>query len=194
MKYLQFAYVGEHQLPAVPGLLFEWARESLYPTDKPQLFGTCPDTSSVDVPGVIALYGLSDYAQMRADEMNARGTSLSAKRSAIKVERERRKGLGVKYGADWYHSDAGSRTQQLGLMMMGAGVPAGLQWKTLTRTGTVFVTMTQAIASGIFNATAASDQAIFSSAESHQTALTASADPALYDVRAAWPASFEDTP
>lgn len=192
MKYLQFTYVGEHQFPAVAGLQFEWARESEYPTDSPSLFGTCPDTSNISAQGVIALFGATDYAQMRVDEMHARGLSLPAKREAIKVERERRKSLGVKSGVNWFHSDEGSRIQQLGLVLMGAGVPVGLQWKTLTHTGTLFVVMTPALATSVFQATAASDQAIFAAAEVHQTALLAAADPATYDVTVGWPASFED--
>ena len=194
MKYLQFTYVGEYRLPAVMGLQFEWARESAYPTLVPEFFGSCPDTSDVNVQGVLGQFGASDYAQMRADEMHARGLSLPAKREAIKTERERRKSLGVKVGADWFHSDEGSRIQQLGLVLMGAGVPVGLQWKTLTRAGPVFVAMTPALATSVFQATAASDQAIFAAAEVHQTALLAAADPATYNVTTGWPASFEDAP
>uniref|UniRef100_UPI002FC852FA hypothetical protein n=1 Tax=Devosia sp. TaxID=1871048 RepID=UPI002FC852FA len=37
----------------------------------------------------------------------------------IKAERDRRKALGVLAAGNWYHSDADSRIQQLGLVLMG---------------------------------------------------------------------------
>lgn len=114
---------------------------------------------------------------------------------AIKAERDRRKFLGVKVGSHWFHSDDSSRIQQLALAMMGSSIPAGLQWKTLTLSPPpVFVEMTPALAQGIFQATAASDAAIFAAAETHRNAMEASADPSAYDFSTGWPASIEDTP
>ncbi len=111
----------------------------------------------------------------------------------IKAERDRRKVLGVKVGANWFHSDDSSRIQQLALMMMGAGITPGLQWKTLTTTPPpVFVTMTQALATGIFQATAASDAAVFQACEVHRVAMEASVAPEAYDFSGNWPASIED--
>lgn len=113
----------------------------------------------------------------------------------IKTERDRRKSLGVKVGAHWFHSDDPSRIQQLALAMMGAAIPAGLQWKTLTTTPPpVFVAMTPALAQGIFQATAASDGAIFGAAETHRMAMEASPTPESYDFSGGWPASIEDAP
>lgn len=110
----------------------------------------------------------------------------------IKHERDRRKSLGVKVGAHWYHSDADSRIQQLSLFVMGVSVPP-VPWKTLTLSGPpVFVTMTQAIAGGIFQGTAASDAAIFAAAEAHRVAMQASSAPEDYDTSTGWPASIED--
>lgn len=103
---------------------------------------------------------------------------------AIKTERDRRKAGGVKVGAKWFHSDDGSRIQQMGLVMMGASIPANLQWKTMDGS---FITMTQALASQVFQAVAASDQAIFTAAETHRVAMEASADPASYDYSGGWP-------
>ena len=111
----------------------------------------------------------------------------------IKQERDRRKYLGVKVGAHWFHSDDPSRIQQLALAMMGNAIPAGLMWKTLTLTPPpVFVAMTPALAQGIFTATAASDAAIFAAAEVHRVAMEASATPESYDCAGGWPASIED--
>lgn len=111
----------------------------------------------------------------------------------IKQERDRRKYLGVKVGEHWFHSDDPSRIQQLALAMMGAAIPAGLQWKTLTLTPPpVFVEMTPALAQSIFQATAASDAAIFAAAETHRLAMEASDSPESYDCHAGWPVSIED--
>ena len=110
----------------------------------------------------------------------------------IMAERDRRKALGVKVGDHWYHSDADSRIQQISLFVMGASVPP-IPWKTLTTTPQpVFVTMTQTIAAGIFQATAASDAAIFAAAETHRIAMEASPTPETYDFTGGWPASIED--
>lgn len=107
---------------------------------------------------------------------------------AIKTERDRRKagGVKVKVGTTnkWFHSDDASRIQQMGLVMMGASIPAGLQWKTMDGT---FVAMDQTIAGNVFAAVAASDQAFFTAAETHRVAMEASADPASYDYSTGWP-------
>lgn len=111
----------------------------------------------------------------------------------IKTERDRRKYLGVKVGAHWFHSDEPSRIQQLAMAMMGASIPTGLQWETLTTTQPpVFVKMTPALAKGIFTATAASDAAIFAAAETHRIAMESSATPESYNITGGWPASIED--
>jgi len=86
MKYLKFTYVDSTTgvpvtdapaangpaFPAVDGLVFEWARESQYPTDVPEFFGTCPDDADVAAPGVLSVIEQVDWEQMRADEMRAR--------------------------------------------------------------------------------------------------------------------------
>lgn len=111
----------------------------------------------------------------------------------VKAERERRRTGGVKVGAHWFHSDDASRIQQLALVIMGANIPPGLQWKTLTLAPTaVFVTMTPALAQGIFQATAASDTAIFAAAEAHREAMEASTEPESYDFSGNWPPAIWD--
>ena len=112
---------------------------------------------------------------------------------AIKAERDRRAAMGVKVGPNWFHSDEKSRIQQLGLVISGQNVPAGLQWKTLTYSPPpVFVTMTPALAVSILQATAASDTAVFNAAEVHRMAMEASANPEQYDYSVGWPTSFEE--
>lgn len=86
----------------------------------------------------------------------------------------------------WFHSDAKSKTQQLGLVIAGPAVPA-IQWKTMDGT---FITMSQAWAGAIFAAAAAQDAAIFAKAEFHRLAMEAAADPLAYDFSGGWPAVY----
>lgn len=86
MKYLKFTYVDAVTgisiasepaengpvFPPVAGLQFSWARESQYPTDAPEFFGTCPDSSDTQIDGVLGVFSESDWENMRADEMLAR--------------------------------------------------------------------------------------------------------------------------
>ena len=105
----------------------------------------------------------------------------------IKARRDAAKAGGVKVGDKWFHSDADSRIQQIGLVMMGANIPANMQWKTMSG---AFVTMAPALAEQIVAATAAHDQAAFAVAEQHRIAMEASTDPAAYDYSAGWPAAY----
>ena len=105
----------------------------------------------------------------------------------IKWHRDMCKAEGVQVGTKWYHSDADSRIQQLGLVMMGANVPA-VAWKTMDGS---FVTMTPTLAGQIFQATAARDMAVFAAAEQHRAAVNASTDPLAYHFTATgWPAGY----
>lgn len=108
--------------------------------------------------------------------------------NGIKAERDRRKAGGILVSGKWFHTDPDSRIQQIGLAMMGANLPANLQWKTLDGS---FVTMTPALAQGIFTGVVASDQVIFGAAEKHRVAMEASADPASYDYSDGWPKIYE---
>ena len=86
MQYIKFTYVDAVTgisvasepaangpvFPNVVGLEFVWARESQYPTDVPEFFGTCPDDSDTQVDGVLGVYLQVDWETMREDEMRAR--------------------------------------------------------------------------------------------------------------------------
>lgn len=116
-------------------------------------------------------------AQIKADKWEA-----------IKTERDRRtEQSGYKVGTKWFHSDQKSRSQQLGLVLLGASIPANLQWKTMDGS---FVIMTAALAQQVLGAAAASDQAIFAAAETHKAAMEASADPSAYNFSTGWPKVF----
>lgn len=112
----------------------------------------------------------------------------AAKWEAIKASRDHRtENGGYKVGSHWFHSDQKSRSQQLGLVLLGAGIPASLPWKTMDGS---FVTMSQTLAQQVLGAAAASDQAIFAAAETHKAAMEASADPSAYDFSGGWPKGF----
>lgn len=109
--------------------------------------------------------------------------------SAIKSERDRRtQAGGYLTGGKWYHSDTFSRTQQLGLVLLGASVPP-VDWKTMDGT---FVAMTQTLAGQIFAAAAASDMALFVYAQTLKAQVDAAVDPASINIMAGWPAIFGD--
>jgi hypothetical protein len=120
------------------------------------------------------------------------GVLATAQWEAIKAERDRRSqhgGYPVTVGEvqKWFHSDLFSRSQQIGLVMLGAGIPSGLQWKTMDGT---FVTMTQQLAGAVFASAAAQDQATFTTAETARQALIA--NPAGFSLDSIqWPAIYE---
>lgn len=118
--------------------------------------------------------------------------ALAAVRAAmweqIKAIRDRKTQTGgYTTGGKWFHSDTFSRTQQIGLVLMGAGVPA-VQWKTMDGT---FITMTQTLADQIFAAAAAQDQAMFVHAEALHASVYASETPTEIDINAGWPATYQ---
>lgn len=113
---------------------------------------------------------------------------LEALWEAIKAKRDSlTENGGYKVGTKWFHSDQKSRSQQLGLVLLGASIPTNLQWKTMDGS---FVTMTATLAQQVLGAAAAHDQAIFAAAETHKAAMEASADPSAYDFSGGWPATF----
>lgn len=107
----------------------------------------------------------------------------------IKAKRDTHKVGGVYIASvnKWFHTDSDSRIQQLGLVIMGAGIPANLQWKTLDGSFTV---MTQSLAGQIFTGVAILDTTAFSVAEMHKQAMLASPDPLSYNYTTGWPALF----
>ena len=110
----------------------------------------------------------------------------------IKRMRDVKKESGVQVNGHWFHSDDSSRVQQIGLVLMGAALPAGVMWKTMDGT---FVEMTQSLADSIFQAVAASDMVIFAVAERHRVAiqsLETNEDLLAYDYSTGWPSCYGD--
>lgn len=116
----------------------------------------------------------------------------AARWEAIKAHRDMLSDSGgysvtVSGAPKWFHSDNKSKIQQQALVMLGASIPAGLQWKTMDGT---FVAMTQALAGQVFAAAVAQDSAIFAAAETHRAAMLQAADPDAYDFSGGWPAVY----
>lgn len=123
----------------------------------------------------------------------------------IKTERDRRKsgGFKVKVGSSnkWFHSDADSRLQHLGLKDKASDLIAGggamtdkltilgqtVKWKTMDG---AFVDVSAQVAFDIVAAAGDLDAQLFAASETHKAAMEASADPASYDFAAGWPATF----
>lgn len=128
---------------------------------------------------------------IEAQSVSNAAVRLQSRRDAVwervKQERQRRRQAGVFVDGHWFHSDDTSRIQQLGLVMMGANVPAGLLWRTMDNGE---VPMTQALAAQIFQATATSDAIHFQVAKDIRAAIDASDNPESVDITAGWPASY----
>lgn len=108
----------------------------------------------------------------------------------IQANRDTRSSTGgYLVGTYWFHSDQTSKTQQMALVMLGANLPSGIMWKTMSG---AFVSMTPTLATQIFGAAVQSDQAIFARAEQHKAAMMASSTPTSYDFSGGWPQTYQE--
>jgi hypothetical protein len=140
-----------------------------------------PGPVFTDTPEATAAEQRDEYIAARTAERLANHIT------QIKAERDRRtlEG-GYPVAGKWFHSDTVSRTQQLGLVMMGANLPAGIQWKTMDGT---FVTMTPALAQLLFQSATVQDTTTFAAAQ--QAIAQATADPANFNpATIAWPTIY----
>jgi hypothetical protein len=105
-------------------------------------------------------------------------------------ERDRRKSNGTYVASvgKWFHSDADSRIQQLGLVMLASAVPA-VPWRTMDGS---YVTMSQTLAAQIFAARVAADSALFAAADEVRAAIATAATPETVDRSAGLPPSYGD--
>lgn len=184
-EIMKLAYFNPHD-----GLILQWMDTEAQNFNLPDasMLHKCTDADwgrqNLDAPQMVKDGTVVDYVKPAVPKSELQAAAWVG----IKAERGRRKagGVKVKVGTTnkWFHSDDASRIQQIGLVMLGAGIPAGLQWKTMDGT---FVAMDQTVAGNVFAAAAASDQAIFAVAEGHRVAMEASADPAAYDYSTGWP-------
>lgn len=125
----------------------------------------------------------------------------AAKWEGIKAERDRRKAGGFKVGALWFHSDADSRIQHLGLKDKARDLIASggtmtdnltilgqpVRWKTMNGS---FANVTAQLAFDIVAAVGDLDARLFAVAETHRAAMEAAIGPDAYDFSAGWPETF----
>lgn len=121
--------------------------------------------------------------------------------NSIKAKRDALKAGGFKVGTLWFHSDADSRIQHLGLKdkardLIAAGgamvdnltiLGQPVRWKTMDGS---FANVTAQLAFDIVAAVGDLDARLFAVAETHRAAMEAAADPAAYDFSASWPETF----
>lgn len=108
------------------------------------------------------------------------------KSAQVRAERDRRKFNGVQVQGKWIHTDTYSRTQWLGMVMMGAAIPQ-IAWTTMDGTT---INTSQTLAGQVFQATAALDQALFAKAAALIAQIEASNDPATVDITTGWQATY----
>ncbi|WP_165672270.1 DUF4376 domain-containing protein [Metapseudomonas otitidis] len=120
----------------------------------------------------------------------------------VRERRDAIKAGGVRVGAAWFHTDADSRIQYLGMKdaardLLAAGKPEttrlqklgqDVRWKTMDGS---FIYFTIRHSIDIVEAVGNLDARAFAAAEAHRAALDASPNPAVYDFSAGWPETFE---
>ncbi len=128
--------------------------------------------------------------QNQQDKDDAIAASLipirAARNAAIRAERDRRKFNGVFVSGKWIHTDTYSRTQWMGMVMMGTGIPA-IPWATMDNTT---ITTSQALAGAVFQGIAQLDAALFAYAKSLIDQVDVSSEPQNIDIMTGWPTTF----
>jgi len=129
-------------------------------------------------------------AQAIVDAYDALAVARAQKWAEIKAKREEVKYAGVPIASvgKVIDTDEGARTQQLGLAMMGASLPPGLDWKFADNT---LVLMTPALAQEVMLTTAARDMGVFAVGEAYRAQINAMTDwqaVLAIDISAGWPA------
>ena len=96
---------------------------------------------------------------------------------------------GYRVGEHWFHSDHGSRGQQLGLVIAASqnAIPPGLTWKTMSGQS---VPMTAQLAMQIFQAAMVSDSTYHAVGEAARAQLNAGTLTDVHSIQ--WPAGFGD--
>lgn len=89
----------------------------------------------------------------------------------------------------WFHSDVKSKQQQMALTLLGANLPASLQWKTMDGS---FITITQQVVSDLFMAQVIREQLVFAYAETLKVNMDSMTfeELVVLDINAGWPTSY----
>lgn len=135
-----------------------------------------------------------------------RETVIARQWERIKAERDRRAHASgypvtIDGAVRWFHSDAPSRVQHLGLkdkardLLAAGGTMADpirvlgqpVAWKTMSGE---FVALTAQVAFDLIDAAGVLDAQLFVAAETHRARMAASADPGAYDFAGGWAPAF----
>lgn len=149
-------------------------------------YGAIPSTTKSQFLLDIAEDYLDETANYLALLKNNKWEEIKQKRSWLTLNG------GYKVGTKWFHSDTVSRSQQLGLVMLGNNIPSGLQWKTMDGT---FVEMTPALAQQVFQAATLQDAALFTYAETLNSQVHSAETPEeilSIDVENGWPETYTE--
>lgn len=90
MKYISFTYVDSvtgisvakrpaengPKFPDIDGLAFVWARESRYPVQEPEFFGTCDDDADLSIDGFLGEFSQAEWLAEAHSELKGRATAI----------------------------------------------------------------------------------------------------------------------
>lgn len=176
-----------------------------------QLTGIRRESDGACIPLAPGNKDYADYLQWVAEGNTPNPDpyySLEAERQRkwleVKTQRDNRKSGGVKVGSNWFHSDADSRIQWLGIkdtardILMGGGsmsdtVPINaspLLWKTMSGS---FIQVTVQTAFDVVQATKGLDAILFATAEMKRAAINASQTPESINTSSGWNQTYEES-
>lgn len=166
------AYTDEHgtRYSEVPKHLYIWIDDDQPPADyNDDTYYRTEDWETTQRPYII-------YTKKSVEQIaTVRWSKIKAKRDELTDNG------GCLVSGKWFHTDTKSKQQQMALTMLGASIPANLQWKTMDGS---FITMTQLLAQQLFAAQITREQTIFAHAETLKADINA-------DINAGWPARYE---
>jgi hypothetical protein len=191
-------------------ILSDWRGVDLYSTetlqkiDQIKEIGQVPadfDATHIEPPGPEYIWTGEKWIKNAVKEAALQAAALEARWQQIKARRDAGKNGGIKVGEHWFHSDADSRIQHIGLkdaardlvanggslddVLTIAGQP--VMWKTMSGE---FVPITGSLTFWIVANAATLDAFLFAAAEQHRAAMMASGDPE-YDFSGGWPEAYE---
>lgn len=142
-----FDHAAIHQSQVLAGKLYDLDPRAIYAGDEASLapylgqlgaaaisaLSARDATISASGQQITSLTAERDAASARITELEAQLALSQADDlpAAIRAERDRRILAGVHVGDHWYHSDMQMQIQVLGMVIMGANLPAGTMLKTL---------------------------------------------------------------
>jgi hypothetical protein len=146
--------------------------EASYESEDGTRYAKVPRELLTEIPDPTPPDGYSDETYYRTEQDDAPYVIYTKKSDEqlaaiwwekVKVQRdELTDNGGCLVDGKWFHTDPKSKQQQMALAMLGANIPADLQWKTMDGT---FVLMTPILAASLFAAQVAREQSIFALSE-----------------------------